>query len=38
MSSLPLDIRRQAKELIEAGKISAEVGVLLSIKQGTVRE
>ena len=38
MSSLPLDIRRQAKVLIEAGKTSAEVGVLLDIKPGTVRE
>jgi len=38
MSFLPLDIRRQAKSLVEAGKTSAEVGVLLSIKQGTVRE
>ena len=38
MSSLPLDIRRQAKELVEAGKTSAEVGVLLDIKPGTVRE
>jgi len=38
MSKILLDLRRQAKELIEAGKISAEVGVLLSIKQGTVRE
>jgi hypothetical protein len=25
MSSLPLDIRRQAKSLVEAGKTSAEV-------------
>ncbi|MDC0267791.1 hypothetical protein OAK97_00625 [bacterium] len=33
MSSLPLDIRRQAKELIETGKTSAEVGVLLDIIQ-----
>ncbi|MDA7525061.1 hypothetical protein N8616_05615 [Verrucomicrobia bacterium] len=38
MSSLPLEIRRQAKELVEAGKTSAEVGVLLDIKPGTVRE
>ena len=38
MSSLPLDIRRQAKSLVEAGKTSAEVGVLLDIKPGTVRE
>jgi len=38
MSSLPLDIRRQAKELVEAGKTSAEVGVLLDIKPGNVRE
>ena len=32
MSTLPLDIRRQAKELIENGKTSAEVGALLDIK------
>ena len=38
MSSLPLDIRRQAKSLVEAGKTSAEVGVLLDIKPGTIRE
>ena len=38
MSSLPLDIRRQAKSLVEAGKTSAEVGVLLDIKPGTVCE
>ena len=38
MSTLPLDIRRQAKELIETGKTSAEVGALLDIKPGTVRE
>ena len=38
MSPVLLDIRRQAKELIEAGKTSAEVGVLLDIKPGTVRE
>ena len=38
MSSLPLDIRRQAKSLVEAGKTSAEVGVLLDIKPSTVRE
>jgi uncharacterized protein YjcR len=38
MSSFPLDIRRQAKSLVEAGKTSAEVGVLLDIKPGTVRE
>ena len=38
MPSLPLDIRRQAKSLVEAGKTSAEVGVLLDIKPGTVRE
>ena len=31
MSSFPLDIRRQAKELIETGKTSSEVGVLLGI-------
>ena len=38
MPSLPLDIRRQAKSLVEAGKTSAEVGALLDIKPGTVRE
>ena len=38
MSSLPLDIRRQAKELVEAGKSSQEIGALLDIKPGTVRE
>jgi hypothetical protein len=38
MSTLPLDIRRQAKELIETGKTSAEVGALLDIKPGTIRE
>lgn len=38
MSFLPLDIRRQAKSLVEAGKTSSEVGVLLDIKPGTVRE
>ncbi|XOV70437.1 MAG: helix-turn-helix domain-containing protein [Verrucomicrobiota bacterium] len=38
MSSLPLDIRRQAKELVEAGKSSHEIGALLDIKPGTVRE
>jgi transposase len=38
MSSIPLDIRRQAKELIEAGKSSQEIGSLLDIKPGTVRE
>ena len=38
MSTLPLDIRRQAKELIETGKTSAEVGTLLDIKPGTIRE
>ena len=38
MSSLPLDIRRQAKSLVEAGKTSAEVGTLLDIKPGTIRE
>jgi uncharacterized protein YjcR len=38
MSSFPLDIRRQAKSLVEAGKISAEIGALLDIKTGTVRE
>lgn len=32
------DIRRQAKLLVESVKISAEVGVLLDIKPGTVRE
>ena len=35
MLPLPLDIRRQAKELIEAGKTSADVGALLDIKPGT---
>ena len=38
MSPLPLDIRRQAKELIETGKTSAEVGALLDIKPGTIGE
>ena len=38
MSTLPPDIRRQAKELIETGKTSAEVGALLDIKPGTIRE
>lgn len=38
MSSLPLDIRRQAKELIETGNTSSEVGALLDIKTGTVPE
>ncbi len=38
MSTLPLDIRRQAKELMETGKTSSEVGALLDIKPGTVRE
>jgi hypothetical protein len=38
MSSLPLDIRRQAKELVEAGKSSQEIGALLDNKPGTVRE
>ena len=38
MSSIPLDIRRQAKELVEAGKSSQEIGALLDIKPGTVRE
>ncbi|MBT3595122.1 MAG: hypothetical protein HN758_04960 [Verrucomicrobia bacterium] len=38
MSPVPQDIRRQAKSLVEAGKTSAEVGVLLDIKPGTVRE
>ena len=38
MSTLPLDMRRQAKELIETGKTSAEVGALLDIKPGTIRE
>ena len=38
MSTLPLDMRRQAKELIETGKTSAEVGALLDIKPRTIRE
>jgi hypothetical protein len=38
MSTLTMDIRRQAKELIETGKTSAEVGALLNIKPGTIRE
>ena len=38
MSSIPLDIRRQAKELVEAGRSSQEIGALLDIKPGTVRE
>jgi uncharacterized protein YjcR len=38
MSTIPLDIRRQAKELIETGKTSAEIGALLDIKPGTIRE
>ena len=38
MSTIPLDIRRQAKDLIETGKTSAEVGALLDIKPGTIRE
>jgi len=37
MSTLPPDIRPQAKELIETGKTSAEVGALLDIKPGTIR-
>ena len=37
MSSLLLAIRRQAKELIETGKTSAEVSVMLGIKPGTVK-
>ena len=38
MSTLPLDIRRQAKEPIETGKTFAEVGALLEIKPGTICE
>ena len=38
MSTLPLDIRRQGKELIETGKTSAEVEALLDIKPGIIRE
>ena len=38
MSTLPLDIRRQAKDLIETGKTAAEVGALLDIKPRTIRE
>ncbi len=38
MSTIPLDTRRQAKEPIETGKISAEVGALLDIKPGTIRD
>ena len=38
MSPVPLAICGQARELVEAGKASAEVGVLLDIKPGTVRE
>ena len=34
MSKILLDLRRQAKGLIEAGKTSADVGVLLDIKPG----
>jgi hypothetical protein len=33
MSTLPLDIRRQAKSLVEAGKTSDEVGALLDISK-----
>ena len=35
MSKILLDLRRQAKGLIEAGKTSADVGALLDIKPGT---
>ena len=38
MSTLPLDIRRQAKEPIETGKTFAEFGALLDIKPGTILE
>ena len=38
MSKILLDLRRQAKGLIETGKTSAEVGALLDVKPGTVRE
>ena len=38
MSAVPLAICGQARELVEACKTSAEVGVLLDIKPGTVRE
>ena len=38
MSSFPMDIRRQAREFVEARKPSGEVDALLDIKPGTVRE
>ena len=38
MSALSLDMSRQAKGLIETGKISVEVGALLDIKPVTIRE
>lgn len=38
MSTLSLDIRKQAKEPIETGKTSAEFGALLDIKPGTILE
>ena len=36
MSTLPLDIRRQAKEPIETGNTSGEFGALLDIKPGAI--
>ena len=38
MSKILLDLRRQAKGLIEAGKTSAQFGALLDVKPRTVRE
>ena len=38
MSTLPLDIPRQAKSLIETGKTSAELDAFLDIKPGTLHE
>jgi hypothetical protein len=34
----PKSSSREAKELVETGKTSAEVGLLLDIKPGTIRE
>jgi len=38
VSPVPLDICGQARELVEVGKTSVEVGALLDIKPGTFRE
>ena len=38
VSPVPLDICGQAKELVEVGKTSVEVGALLDIKPSTFRE